>query len=151
MSTGLTVHCGWCELVDLPAWGITRLRAKADTGARTSSLHVENLVELPHRRVAFEVILHRRRVDRRVRVEAPVVRTSRVKSSNGVSSLRHVVRTTILIGPVEREIELNLVDRGEMIHRMLLGRSALSGMVVEVDSQYLLGRRPRRKKGRGRV
>jgi hypothetical protein len=151
VTTALHVHCGWCELVDLPEWGISRLRAKADTGARTSSLHVENLVELPHRRVAFEVILHRTKRDRRVHVEAHLVRTSRVKSSNGDVTLRHVVRTTLRIGPVEREIELNLVDRGAMIHRMLLGRSALSGMVVEVDQQYLLGRRPRRRKPRGRA
>jgi hypothetical protein len=50
------------------------------------------------------------------------------------------------IGPVEREIELNLVDRGAMIHRMLLGRSGLVGMVVEVDHRYLLGKGVRRKK-----
>jgi hypothetical protein len=151
MSSGLLVHCGWCELVDLPDWGITRLRAKADTGARTSSLHVENMVDLPHQRVAFDVILHRHKRDRRIHVEAHMVRTSRVRSSNGAVNVRHVVRTTLRIGPVEREIELNLVDRGAMIHRMLLGRSALAGMVVEVDQQYLLGRRPRRRKSRGRV
>jgi hypothetical protein len=145
-TTGLVVHIGWCELVDLPAWGITRVRAKADTGALTSSLHVENLEELGHKRVAFDVVLHRKRRDKLVRVDAHVVRTSRVKSSNGEISVRHVVRTTMKIGPVEREIELNLVDRGAMIHRMLLGRSALAGMVVEVDHRYLLGRAPRRKK-----
>lgn len=148
ITPALVVHIGWCELVELPAWGIGGVRAKADTGALTSSLHVENLEDLSRGRVAFDVMLHRRRRDKRIRVDAPVSRTSRVKSSNGEISVRHVVRTMMRIGPVEREIELNLVDRGAMIHRMLLGRSALAGMVVEVDHRYLLGRSPRRKKVR---
>lgn len=141
------VHIGWCEYVDIPEWDIYQLRAKADTGARSSSLHVENLIELPHRKVSFEVILHRHRRDRRVQVVAPIARQGRVRSSIGVSAERHFVSCTIQLGSIEREIELNLVDRGQMIYRMLLGRSALSGLLVDPSRQYMFGKRkPRHKK-----
>lgn len=140
------VHIGWSEQIDIPDWGITGLKAKSDTGARSSSLHVENIVELPRRRVSFEVILHRTKRDRRVQVIAPIARLGRVKSSNGISSHRVFVNVRIAIGPVEREIELNLVDRGEMIHRMLLGRTALHGMAVLVDRAHVLSKAPKRKR-----
>lgn len=134
---------GWCEYIDLPEWHISGLRAKADTGARSSSLHVENLVHLPRHRVAFDVILSRARRERRVHVVSPIVRESRVRSSNGESAERIFVRTLLRLGPHEREIEVNLVDRGEMLFRMLLGRSALSGLLVDASSRYALGRRQR--------
>jgi hypothetical protein len=140
---GPHVHIGWCEYVDIPAWGIFGLRAKADTGARSSSLHVENLIELPRGRVGFDVVLHRTKRDRRVHVEAPVSRLSRVRSSLGVSATRPFVRATVHIGPVEEEIELNLVDRGHLLYRMLLGRTALSGLLVDVNRRYALGKRRR--------
>jgi hypothetical protein len=135
---------GWAEYVDLPEWGIHGLRAKSDTGARSSSLHVENLVRLRGRRVSFDVVLGRKPQARRVRVTTRVSRESLVRSSNGDSERRPFVTTTIRIGPVERRIELNLVDRGRMIHRMLLGRSALAGLLVDVHHRYLLGPRKRR-------
>ena len=47
---------GWTEYVDLPEWGITRVRAKVDTGARSSALHVENIKELPRGRIRFDVV-----------------------------------------------------------------------------------------------
>lgn len=140
---------GWRERVDLPDWGVARLPAKLDTGARTSALHVDALHALPDGRVAFDVVLSRTRAERRVRVEAEVVRTSRVRSSTGVVTLRHVVRTRLRLGPIEREIEINLVDRGRMIHRMLIGRSGLAGVVVAADRRYAVTTPPRTTRGRG--
>src|SRR6188474_2231761 len=64
------VLIGWTEYVDLPDWGVRRLLAKVDTGARSSALHVENIRELPRGLVAFDVVLHRERRDRRVHVRA---------------------------------------------------------------------------------
>ena len=114
-----------------------------DTGARTSALHVEHLRALPGGVVSFVVVLSRRRSDRRVHVEAPLVRTTRVRSSTGMLTLRHVVRTRLRMGPIEREIEINLVDRGPMIHRMLIGRSGLGGIAVAADQRYAITK-PRR-------
>jgi hypothetical protein len=131
---------GWRELVDLPDWEIVALRAKLDTGARTSALHVAAVVDLGDGRVTFDVV-PRRRSDRRVRVTAPVVRTTRVKTSTGVVSVRHVVATRLRLGAIEREIELTLVDRAAMLCRMLIGRAGLTGIVVDPDRRYLLTRK----------
>ena len=144
---GDEIVAGWRERVDLPDWNITRLPAKLDTGARTSALHVDNLRALPGGVVSFDVVLSRRRSDRRVHVEAPVVRTTRVRSSTGALTLRHVVRTRLRMGPIDREIEINLVDRGPMIHRMLVGRSGLGGIAVAADRRYAITR-PRRGRKR---
>ena len=134
---------GWRERVDLPEWGVRRLPAKLDTGAKTSALHVVDLRALPGGVVSFDVVLSRKRADRRVHIEAPLVRTTRVRSSTGALTLRHVVRTRLRMGPIDREIEINLVDRGPMIHRMLIGRSGLAGIAVSADRRYAVTR-PRR-------
>lgn len=146
------VRIGWTELVDLPEWGIERLRAKVDTGARTSALHVENIRELPHDQVSFDVVLHRAKRDRRVSVRTHIVRRGRVRSSTGHTTTRIFVSTRIRIGPVTRPIEVSLVDREKMIHRMLLGRAALTGpFVIDVDRRMLLSpKRGARKKAKKR-
>lgn len=137
---------GWTEYVDLPDWNVNRVRAKVDTGARSSALHVENIELLSGNRIRFDVVLHREKRDRRIHVKAPVARRSRVRSSNGQTETRYFVRTTLRLGPVEREVELSLVDRGRMIHRMLLGRTALSGpFLIDVDRRMVQSP-PRRKK-----
>jgi hypothetical protein len=131
------VLVGAAEYVRLPAWRVGRVRAKVDTGARTSALHVDNIVELPGDRVCFEVVLHRHGGDHRVRVEAPIARRSVVKSSGGQAEHRIFVRTRMVLGAVEREIEISLTSRGTMRYRMLLGRSALSGaFVVDPGRRY---------------
>jgi hypothetical protein len=131
---------GWREWADLPEWGIARVRAKLDTGARTSALHVASVEELPGGKVSFAVVPNRRS-DRRVQIVTDVVRQTRVRSSNGTSATRFVVKTRLRLGPIEREIELTLVDRGAMIHRLLVGRSGLAGIVVDASRRYVLSHR----------
>lgn len=146
---GEPVVIGWTEYVGLPDWGIDRIRAKVDTGARSSALHVENIEELPRGQVKFDVVLHRAHRDRRVHIRAPIKRRSRVRSSSGHQEHRYFVETTLRLGPVEKRIELSLVDRQKMIHRMLLGRSALSGpFLIDVDHRMLQGGGRRKKKTR---
>jgi len=135
---------GWNEFVELPDWGIRSLRAKIDTGARSSALHVERIELLPRARVRFDVVLHRHRRDRRVHVEERLRRRGRVRSSTGDYEERLFVATRVRIGPIEREVELSLVDRGRMIHRLLLGRRAIEhDFLVDVAHRCLLTR-PRR-------
>ena len=130
---------GCAEFVDLPAWGIRRLRAKVDTGARSSALHVENIKELDGGRVRFDVRLHRKKSDRRIHVIAHISRRGRVRSSSGQVELRLFVSTLLRMGPFEREVELSLVDREKMIYRMLLGRTALAhGFLVDPGRRYVL-------------
>jgi hypothetical protein len=132
---------GWAEYVAIPEWQIGRLRAKMDTGARTSALHVENIREVGHGRVRFDVRLHRRNLQRRVTVEAPIKRRGRVRPSSGDSQTRIFVSASVRIGPLEQEIELSLVDRERMLFRMLIGRSALAHrFLVDVSKRYLVSR-----------
>ncbi|HPG27580.1 MAG: ATP-dependent zinc protease [Spirochaetaceae bacterium] len=137
MSDKLVV--GWNEIVDLPDWGVRRLAAKVDTGAASSALHVDSIELLRRDRIRFEVVVHRTRRDRRVPVTAQIVRRAKVRSSNGQFERRYFVRTRLRLGPVEKEIEISLVDRARMVHRMLLGRSALAGdFLVDVSRRHLL-------------
>jgi hypothetical protein len=136
---------GWKEYVDFPAWGIRRVKAKADTGARTSALDVARYA-LEHRSgrlvARMELALNRRRPDRVVTVEAPVLHQVVVTSSNGVREERPVVETTVRLGPVQKRIRLTVTNRSGMLFRMLLGREALAGsFVVDVGHKYLLGGR----------
>lgn len=132
---------GWREYVSLPDWGIGRLRAKIDTGARTSAIHVQNLQELPNGFVRFEVVLDRKRKHKHVVVECPVNRFSHVTSSNGESLARYFVHTTFRLGPVEKIIEVSLVNRDNMKVRMLVGRSALEPeFLVDSSVAYNLGK-----------
>ena len=121
---------GWSEYVDLPDWGVRGLKAKIDTGARSSALHVEDIEPLRGGRVRFVVIVHKEKRDRHVHVEARVVRRSRVRSSTGHYEYRYFVATTLRLGGIEREIEISLVDREKMRFRMLIGRTALAGAFI---------------------
>lgn len=135
------VVVGWNEYVEFPEWGIRRLGAKVDTGAKTSALHVEDIEELGRGRIRFSVVVHRTKRDRHFPVTTRVVRRARVRSSNGHYESRYFVRTWMRLGNVEKEVELSLVDRGKMAHRMLLGRQALQGdFVVDVSKRHLLDR-----------
>jgi hypothetical protein len=135
---------GWRERVDFPDWGLKRIRAKIDTGARTSAIDVARIENLPDGRIRFEVVSKTSPVRRTRWVEATPVRTSVVKPSRGETQQRHVCRTRIRIGQLERDIEVSLVCRSGMLCRMLLGRTALAGAVlVNPADKYLLSAKQR--------
>jgi hypothetical protein len=138
---------GWKEWVGLPELGITRLKAKVDTGARTSSLHVASLDVVE--RLAdgteladLEVALGRRGAERRLTARAQILRRARVTDSGGHAEVRPVIETLLEVGRVRKRILLTLTDRGGMLFRMILGRKALEDdFLVDVSRKYLLGRR----------
>ncbi len=136
------------ETIALPDWGVERIRAKIDTGAKTSAIDVAHLEELRGGRVRFDVVADRAHPERYTTVEAEVIRRGLVRTSLGQEDARLVVRTTVRIGPVEREIELGLVCRRRMKCRVLLGRSALAGafLVDPGRADLLSASRKRRKK-----
>jgi len=126
---------GAVELVTLVDWGLERLPARVDTGARTSALHVERLTELGNGRVQFEL------AGAQAAFEAVVTRRARVRSTSGKLESRPFVTVRARFGDSEARIEVGLVNRAAMHYRMLLGRSALAGrFVVDVSRRYLLGR-----------
>jgi hypothetical protein len=141
------IAIGWSEYVDFPDWEVRGLKAKVDTGARTSALHVENLKREDGDWVTFEVILNRNKLHKHVKVRARVSKWAKVRSSNGEYKLRCFVKTRIRLGPVEKEIEVTLVSRQKMVFRMLIGRKALEkDFIVDVSRRHALGEKPRKKK-----
>ncbi|MGJ3241888.1 MAG: ATP-dependent zinc protease family protein [Opitutales bacterium] len=136
---------GWKEVISLPDWGIDGLIAKSDTGARGSAIDVRNLTVLSGDRVRFHVVLNRRDRENTREVVAPIASRVRIRSSNGQMQERYRVRTLLRIGHVEKEIELSLVSRRNMICRVLLGRRELSGdFLVDPEAKYRFGPRKRR-------
>lgn len=134
------------ERIALPEWDITRIRAKIDTGARTSALHVDGVEEIAHGRVRFWIVLDRKR-GKRLQVEAPIARQSRVRSSTGRSEKRFFVSTIMRLGGVEKTIEISLASREPMIFRMLLGRQALAhDFVIDPAHRYLTATEPKKKR-----
>jgi hypothetical protein len=137
-SNGDTPLIGWRERVDLPQWGLHGVRAKIDTGARTSAIDVAQIEELDDGRIRFEVVGKTIPTRKTKWVEARPVRTSTVKPSHGEPQTRHVCLTTLRIGAHTHEIEISLVCRRNMLCRMLIGRTALAGhFLVDASSMYL--------------
>lgn len=132
------ITIGWKERISFPDWHINGMVAKIDTGARTSSLDVEDIKELPAGFLSFYVVIDKKNEHKRKRVLAKIVKKGRVKSSSGHPTTRWYVKTKIKIGEVVRPIDINLVDRKTMLHRMLLGRKALEHLLIDVDKTFLL-------------
>jgi hypothetical protein len=135
---------GWREQIALPDWGISRIRAKIDTGARTSAIDVATIEHLDDGRVRFEVV-RRQRPDRRTKwIVAEPVRSTVIKPSSGHRQERVVCRTRMRLGAIEHEIEVSLVCRKSMLCRMLVGRSALADFFCVDPSRKYLHPQPRR-------
>lgn len=119
---------GWREWVVLPELSPLPLKAKIDTGARTSTLHAFGLRVferdgLPW--VDFEIHPIQRSKAHSTQISHPVATFRQVRSSTGHSEKRPVIRTEFQIGPNQFDIELTLTSRSEMGFRMLVGRSAV--------------------------
>lgn len=134
---------GWREWLALPGMGIERIKAKVDTGARTSALHAFGLERFEREgtpMVRFEAHPLQRDTSVVVPVEARLVERRTVRSSSGSESLRPVIETTAELMGRRWEIELTLVRRDPMGFRMLLGRQALRGrFLVDPGRSYLAG------------
>lgn len=133
------VLVGWRERVELPDWGFRGIRAKIDTGARTSAIDVAQYEMIGEDRVRFEVVSRIKPVRKTKWMEWDVARTSRVKPSSGDVQERVVCITRLRIGHVEQDIELSLVCRQGMLCRMLIGRTALANhFLVDPSRMYVL-------------
>lgn len=136
---------GWREWVALPDWDVAHLKAKIDTGARTSSLHAFGLEWFDRNGspwVRFEVHPWQRSVSDSVIAEAAVVATRDVKSSSGEVEHRPVVHTSLVLAGRTVTAEVTLTRRDEMGFRMLVGREALRKRFVVDPSVSYLGGRP---------
>lgn len=134
---------GWKEYIDFPEWGIQRVKAKIDTGARTSALDVVTyeLRETPGGGLlaVLRLALDRRRPQEHRVVEVPVLRMVVVSNSSGMREQRPLIETTVRLGPVVKPVRLSVTNRSGMRFRMILGRKALEGdFLVDVSRKYLM-------------
>ncbi len=134
---------GWREWVALPDLTIPHIKAKVDTGAKTSALHAYYVEQFDRNGapwVRFGVHPLQASLDDVVHCEAPVKEIRRVTDSGGHAEMRVVIETSIAIDNQVRVIELTLTDRETMMFRMLLGRSALKRFfVVDSGRSFVLG------------
>ena len=141
--------CGWREWVTLPALGVDKIKAKVDTGARTSALHAWHIHEVERNGepwARFCVHPNQRTMDGEVWCEAPIVDHREVRNSGGKAEHRYVVETELELGPDRWPIELTLTSRDNMGFRMLLGRTAIrSKLLVDPARSYPLGAKPKAK------
>lgn len=141
------VTVGWREWVSLPAVGVPWLKAKVDTGARTSALHAFDVQQF--RRdgqpwVRFEVHPWQTSAKDAVTVELPVADERTVRSSNGRAEVRQVVVLPLTVAGRTLDAEVTLTDRDEMGFRMLIGREVLArGFLVDCARSYAGGTPPR--------
>jgi hypothetical protein len=138
---------GWKEYLDLPELGLRRLKAKIDTGARTSTLHVEAITyhEIrPGGGASAEITLspRRRAPELLVVARVEILRHIRVIDSGGHPEVRPLIETEMVLGALRKRIYLTLTDRSTMLFRMILGRKAIAGdFRVDPAAKYLLRRR----------
>ena len=144
-GTTLDMIIGWREWLELPELGIAAIKAKIDTGARTSSLHthfIEHIDNNQTERIRFGVRPLRKRKDIEVICETDILDYRRVKDSGGHSEIRCFILTPVKLGGYRWPIEISLTNREDMRFRMLLGRTAVkSGFLIDPNKSYLTGRR----------
>lgn len=119
---------GWREWVGLPELGIAKIKAKIDTGARTSALHAFSLrpfIEDGLHKIKFEIHPLQHNTDEIITCIADIVDKREVTDSGGHTEERYVIVTPLAMAGQLWPIEVTLTERENMLFRMLLGRSAL--------------------------
>lgn len=133
---------GWREHVALPELGIASMRAKIDTGARTSALntdHMEHFERDGQHWISFTLPAAGRRS--KVRYEAQLEDVRAIKNTGGIAEARPVIKTTMVLGKRAWVIEISLADRENMKFDMIVGRTALrtQRLIVNPGRSYLAG------------
>ena len=144
METEQPLILGWREWLALPDLAVPLIKAKVDTGARTSTLHtfyVDPFKKGGEPFARFGIHPLRGRTDIAIHAQAPLIDCRQVTDSGGHRERRFVILTQVAIGGRAWPIELTLTNRETMLFRMLLGRTAMAGRaLVDPDQSFLLGR-----------
>jgi hypothetical protein len=135
---------GWREWVALPDLGLPAIKAKVDSGAKTSVLHAYHTEQYQADGVDMVMFLiHpiQKNYDFHVECHAPIIDYREVSDSGGHMEMRYVIESNILIGNASWPIELSLTNRDTMRFRMLLGRRAMENRaIIEPAASYLNGK-----------
>jgi hypothetical protein len=136
---------GWKEWISLPALGIPAVKAKIDTGARTSSLHtyqLERFMKQGKEFVLFQIHPLQKRSDISISCESEIIDMRVVKDSGGHEEERIFIKTPVQLNDKKWDIEISLTSRENMLFRMLLGRTGLVSGDLTVDSakHYTVGK-----------
>ena len=133
---------GRLESIALPALAIGDLQVRVYTGAKTSSLHVDNIkksiIDGVHS-VTFDIHPDVHNVESMLQCTAPISDMRQVKSSNGTTEQRYVIQTPVVLGKEEWSIEITLTDRSDMSYLMLFGREAIGSRFLVDPSKVFLG------------
>tara|TARA_R110002111_G_scaffold36498_1_gene70851 strand:+ start:979 stop:1422 length:444 start_codon:yes stop_codon:yes gene_type:complete len=133
---------GSLEDFDLPELGIMGIQVRIDTGAKTSSLHVDNLTRFTKAGkpwVQYDIHPNIHNVDEIIHCESPIKDIRRVKSSNGTSEERYVIKTMVKVGDASWPIEITLTNREDMSNLMLFGREGMGDRVlIDPSATFLL-------------
>ena len=133
---------GWREYIILPDLGSAKLDAKIDTGARTSALHAVDIVA-ESRNGQEWVSFHGPYLGnlRSVRHSAKVFDRRKIRNTSGIAQVRHVIKTRLVLGDRQWQIEVSLADREKLKHDVILGRTAVRdhGLLVDPAKSYLAG------------
>lgn len=140
-NTQLLPLIGWREYLTLPQFNISYIKAKIDTGARTSALHAYNITEYSEgdrTMIKFQVHPIQRETHTTVDCIAPLLEYRKVTNSGGHGQIRPVIITEVKLGKYQWEIELTLTNRDVMGFRMLLGREAIRRrFLVDTSHSFL--------------
>ncbi|MEE1899422.1 30S ribosomal protein S6--L-glutamate ligase [Flavobacterium rakeshii] len=130
----------WCSF---PGLGIPAIKARVDSGAKTSALHAINInpfLKDGESWVKFDINPIQNNTKTIIHCEAPLIDKRIVKSSSGYREKRYVIKANLQVGDTMWEVEVTLTNRDSMGFRMLLGREAMSGrLLVDPEQKYLLG------------
>lgn len=141
---------GWREWLRLPELGLHAIKAKVDTGAKTSALHafeLRTLTENGRQRVEFKIHPNQRDLETVVVCVADIIDERVVRDSGGHEEKRWVISTPLRIGTHSWPIEITLTARDDMAFRMLLGRTALRDRaMVNPARSYLVGKKPKKSR-----
>lgn len=136
---------GWREWVSLPNLGIQLIKAKVDTGARTSTLHAMQMRRFrAHMKDKLEFVVHplQRNDTQEILCKANLLDMRTITDSGGKREHRYVIETMLILGKDQYPIELSLTDRSTMGFRMLLGRMAIKNKyLVNPHVSYLMGKK----------
>ena len=136
---------GWREWIELPDLGIQKIKAKIDTGAKTSTLHAFDVQPFKQKgkdKVRFDIHPLQRNTRIVVSCIADIIDRRWVTDSGGHKELRYVIETTMVLGGTSWKIEMTLTNRDNMQFRMLLGRAAMrKRLIVNPTASFIIGKK----------